>query len=282
MKQMWAVIVVYVVVLASASSCVVHADRAIKGSGRVTQEVHKLRGFSGVEFATSGDLHIEKGSREELRIEAEENLHDYIEFEVSDGTLEIKTRRGVNLRPRKGIHFYLTVKELDEIVLSGAGDIDAPDLKGRHIRLVLSGAGNIETGDLEADSIELKISGAGDLVVGDGESDDLDIYISGAGDVEMDHVSAGRAELKITGSGNAVIRQGDVRSQRVVITGSGDYKALSMKCDKASVMISGSGNATIYVEDQLEAKISGSGDIRYKGRPSIRGSVSGSGNLDRI
>jgi hypothetical protein len=282
MKRTWAAIAVCVLLVVSVSSCVVHADRAIKGSGRVTEEVHKLRGFSGVEFGTVGDLYIKKGRRNELRIKAEENLHDYLEIDISGGTLEIESRRGVNLRPRKEMKFYLTVKELDSIVLSGAGDIEAPDLEGDNIRLVISGAGNIETGDLEADNIELKISGAGDLVVGDGDTGDLEIYISGAGNIEIDDLSARRVDLKISGSGDAIVRGGEADRQRIVITGSGDYKAVRLRSERASVRISGSGNATIYVEDELEARISGSGDVRYKGRPSVRGSVSGSGDLDRI
>lgn len=282
MRRTWAAVVVCAVLIVSASSCVVHADRSIRGSGRVTEEVHKLRSFSAVDFGTVGDLHIRKGSRCELRIEAEENLHDYIELDVSGGTLKIKTRRGVNLRPKRDIEFYLTVKELDEIVLSGAGDIDAPDLEGRHVRLAISGAGNIETEDLDAKSVELEISGAGNILIAEGKSDDVEIYISGSGNIEMDGLRGNRLDLKISGSGSTMIKNGGIDEQRIVISGSGDYKATRLKCERARVRISGSGDASIYVEEKLEARISGSGDIHYRGRPSIRGSVSGSGNLDRI
>ena len=79
-----------------------HADRAIKGKGRVTEEVHKLRGFTEVDFGTVGDLYIKKGRRNELRIKAEENLHDYIDIDISGGKLDIESRRGVNLPERRG------------------------------------------------------------------------------------------------------------------------------------------------------------------------------------
>lgn len=282
MRRTWAVFVSCSLLLVFLSSCVVHADRAVKGSGRVSEEVHKLRGFSGVKFATIGNLHIKKGRREELRVEAEENLHDYFECEVSDGVLEIKNRRNVNIRPRKEVHFYLTVRELDEIVLSGCGNIDAPDLEGRRIRLAISGSGNLETGDLEADEIMLKISGSGNLIVGDGETDEVDISITGSGNIGMRSLDAKSARLKISGSGNAKISRGSVGRQSIVITGSGHYKAKQLGSSDADVMISGSGTATIKVEDHLEARISGSGDVRYAGRPSVRAKVSGSGDLDRI
>ncbi len=266
----------------SAASCVVCAERSVRGSGRVTEEVHKLRGISGVEMGTIGDLYIEKGRRDELRVKAEENLHDYLEIEVSRGMLEIKSRHDVNIRPRKRIEFYLTVRELDRIVLSGAGDVKAPDLEGKRIRLVISGAGNIETGDLDGDEIMLKISGAGDLTVGDSEAEEIDLYISGAGNVDVGGLDADTARLKITGSGDAEISHGEVKSQSITITGSGDYRARGLRSYRAEVMVTGSGSATIHVEDQLTARISGSGDVRYAGNPRVRGSVSGSGDLERI
>jgi hypothetical protein len=269
-------------ILVSAASCVVCADRSVRGSGRVTERVHKLSGISGVEMGTIGDLYIEKGRRNELRVKAEENLHDYLEIDVSGGMLEIKSRRNVNIRPRKKIEFHLTVKELDEIVLSGAGDVKAPDLEGKRIRLVISGAGNIETGDLDADEIVLRISGAGDLSVGDGEADQLDVYISGAGVVDIGRLDAGTARLKISGSGDAAISRGSVKSQHVTITGSGDYRARDLRSRRAEVTVSGSGSATIRVEDELTARISGSGDVRYAGNPRVRGSVRGSGDIKRF
>jgi hypothetical protein len=269
-------------ILVSAASCVVSAERSVRGSGRVTEKVHKLRGFSGVEMGTVGNLYIEKGRRNELRVKAEENLHDYLKIDVSDGMLEIKSRRNVNIRPRHKIQFHLTVKKLDSIVLSGAGDVKAPDLEGKRIRLVISGAGNIETGDLDADEILLRISGAGDLTVGDGEADDVDIYISGAGGIDVGRLDAGTARLKISGSGDASISHGTVKSQRITITGSGDYRAEELRSRRAEVTVTGSGSAIIRVEDELKARISGSGDVRYAGRPRVRGSVHGSGDIRRI
>ncbi len=282
MARVWAIPFVCILLLASAASCVVHADRAVRGSGRVTEEVHKFRGFTGVELGTVGDLYVKKGRRNELRVEAEENLHEYLKFEVSDGRLEIKSRRGVNLRPRRTIKYYLTVKELDEVVLSGSGNIQAPDLEGRRVKVLITGSGNVDVGDMDADEIAIKISGSGDLRAGRGDAEEIEVTVRGSGNIELQSADARAVNLNISGSGNVDVGRGEVRRQRIHITGSGDYDARRVRSLDAEVVITGSGNATIMVEDRLVAKISGSGDVRYEGRPDVRGSVSGSGDLERI
>jgi hypothetical protein len=263
-------------------SCTVQAGRSIRGSGHVTEETHKLRGITGVELASFGNLYIKKGSREQLRVEAEENLHEYFEIEVEGKRLVIDTRRLANLRPKKPVNFYLTVKRLDTIKLSGCGDIEAPDMEGRRITLTISGAGDIETGDLEADEIMLKVSGAGDLIVDGAEAEELRVTISGAGDVEIGDVDVEMAELEITGAGNASISHGRIDRQDIVISGTGDYCAKRVESRDADVVVSGCGSATIQVHDNLEAMVSGTGDVRYVGRPRVRASVSGAGDLERI
>jgi hypothetical protein len=54
----------------------------VRGSGNVVEETREVSGVSGVELATLGTLHVEIGESESLRIEAEDNLLEYIETDV--------------------------------------------------------------------------------------------------------------------------------------------------------------------------------------------------------
>jgi hypothetical protein len=282
MKPKLIVSIVCALCAAFCLSCTVQAGRAIRGSGDVTKETHKLRGVTAVELASFGNLYIKKGSREELRVEAEENLHDYFEIDVRGDRLVIDTRRRFNLRPKKPVNFYLTVKRIDTIELSGCGDIEAPDMEGKRIRIAISGAGDIQAGDLNAEEIVLKVSGAGDLVVDAAEAEDVSLTISGAGDVEIGRIDAETADLEITGAGNAVVSRGRIDRQYIQISGTGDYSARRVESNDADVVVSGCGSATIQVHDNLEAVVSGTGDVRYVGRPRVRASVTGAGDLERI
>jgi hypothetical protein len=214
----------------------------VRGSGNMVEEERQVSGFTGVALGGIGDLTIEVGEEETLRIEAEDNLLGYIETEVRDGTLRVQTRDKVNLKPKRSIHFYLTVKELNTIVLSGLGDIEVPGL---------------ETG-----RFAVRISGMGDVKVGELNADRLDGIISGMGDLE--------------------IAGGQVEAQDIIISGAGEYRAGDVRSDKVEITTSGVGNATVWATETLDVLIGGSGSVNYYGTPRIDFSRSGSGTLNSL
>ena len=99
-----------------------------RGSGEAGQDVRDARGVREVELTSFGNLYVELGEREELRIEADDNLLRYIETEVRGETLTIRHRRGIGLRPRLPIEYHLTVQSLDSVKVSGAGNVSLPEL----------------------------------------------------------------------------------------------------------------------------------------------------------
>jgi hypothetical protein len=214
----------------------------VRGSGSIAQEERDVRGVSAVELSNVGNLHIERGEREALRIAAEENLLRHIETNVRDGTLEIRFRRGSRVIPSEPIHYYLTVTELRSVAVSGAGNVDAPVLATDEFSARISGAGNIAIAGLQADALEVRISGAGNLSVDEGAVDTQEIRISGAG----------------------------------------DYGARGLESRTASIVLSGLGSATVHVREHLDVQISGAGTVRYEGQPTVEKQVTGVGSVQRM
>jgi hypothetical protein len=68
--------------------------QTITGSGPVVAQERDVSGISGVELAMSGTLHISMGNTTSLRIEAQDNLMEYIETEVRGGMLQIRNTLG--------------------------------------------------------------------------------------------------------------------------------------------------------------------------------------------
>lgn len=234
----------------------------IRGSGNVVEENREVRGITGVELATTGTLHIEIGERESLRIEAEDNLLEYIETRVRGKTLVIDTSNDANLRTTRPINYYLTVTDLDTIEISSSGDIEAPDL--------------------EAERFSVTISSSGDLLMGDLIADTLTVDISSSGDMMMGTLHANTLRVDINSSGNLEIAGGEVEKQGITISSSGDYTARNLESDEAEVRISSNGSATIRVSDYLEANLSSSGDLYYIGSPTMDVRTSSSGDVRRI
>jgi hypothetical protein len=213
-----------------------------RGSGEAGQDVRDARGVRAVELASFGNLYVELGEQEELRIEADRNLLRYIETEVRGDTLTIRHRRGIGLRPRLPIEYYLTVNALDSIKVSGAGNVSLPDVTSDRFVAEISGAGSIDLEDLRAQELNVRISGAG----------------------------------------NFEVQSGEVSEQDVSISGAGDYRARGLDSDRAQVSLSGLGSATVRVREHLDVHITGAGSVRYVGRPTVDKHITGVGNVEAI
>jgi hypothetical protein len=234
----------------------------VRGSGNVVEETREVSGITGVNLATSGNLFIELGDTESLRIEAEDNLMEYHETEVLGGILRIRIREEVSLNRTQPVNYYLTVTGLDTIRISSSGDIEAPDLQAERFSIDISSSGDLDMGDLEADR--------------------LSVDINSSGDVRMGELQADRIEVDIDSSGNLEIAGGSVERQDISIGSSGNYTAPDLESVTAEVRSNSSGTVTIRVRDRLTANLNGSGDVRYYGNPTVDSMTNSSGDVERI
>lgn len=236
--------------------------RTVRGSGNVVEETRSVSGVTGVSLATIGHLIIEVGDTESLRIEAEDNLMEYLETEVLNGSLRIGTQDNIRLDAKRPVNYYLTVRGLDTIVISSVGDIEAPDLQAKRFSITIGSTGNLEMGDLEAETLNVKISSSGDVTMG--------------------VLNANTLEVHIRSTGNLDIAGGEVKTQNITSSSSGKYTAQDLASDEAEVRLNSSGSATIWVRDHLKAKLSSSGDLRYRGNPTVDATTNSSGDVIQI
>ena len=246
MKKQYLLIVVLLVMALSTLACGVTIDgvdlNSVRGSGTVVTEERQVSNFEQVELSGIGALVIEVGSEETLVIEAEDNLLEYIETTVRGDTLEIGSRERTNLQPTEPISYYLTVKSLDSISVSGLGNVVVPGL----------------------------------------EATRFSVDISGAGDVNLESLDAERLDISISGLGSLGIDAGQVSEQSIDLSGSGGYNGRNLESADAEIYVSGLGSASVWATENLFVNISGSGSVRYAGDPSVDMDISGLGSLKKI
>lgn len=230
----------------------------VEGSGNVTTETRQVRDFDQVNLLGIGELYITQGDEESLRIEAEDNLIPYITTEVHDHLLEIGFQRMVSVWPHRPVKFYLTLKDVSALRVSGSGDVHSERLA--------------------ADKLQLTISGSGDMTIDQLDVKALTNTVSGSGDLRIDTLKADTVNTTISGSGTCALT-GETDEQSARVTGSGDYRASDLQSQNASLNLTGSGNAQAWVTKSLDARVTGSGNIRYYGAPSVSKKISGSGNV---
>lgn len=221
------------------SSCNFMGGRRVRGNGNLTSQSRSVGSFEGVHVLGGMDVIVSAGTDYAVKVEADENLQNYILTEKEGDALVLKTRNGYNLQTHNNMKVYLTVPSLAEVVVNGSGSL-------------------VSTTKLTANR-------------------KLDIDVTGSGDVKLD-VDVPEVDAEATGSGN-IILSGRTRNFDVEIDGSGEVKCFNLLSEQTKVDIAGSGSAQVYASKALDVSISGSGDVAYKGTPAINQHVSGSGSV---
>ena len=216
--------------LVAACSSLLGFNRKVSGSGHVVKETRALGDFSEVVLSEEGDLFIETGNHNELVIEAEDNLQQYLVAETVSKVLDIKKPpENVTLNTTRPIRYYLTVKELESLTIKNSGDTEITEVDSERFSVRVTGSGSVHIEDLNADTMA----------------------------------------IELTSSGNLVIDSGKVEEQRIRLSSSRQYDGESVICQNANVRLTSSGDATLNVQGTLTADLSSSGNVYYVGNPKV-------------
>ena len=168
----------------------------LKGNGNFKSQTRNVSDFKGIN--TSGGFYVEitQGDTESLKIEAEENLIDNIKTEVRNGVLHIYSDKSISTS--EGMKAYITVKELNEIDISGGVQVVGKSaFKTNILKLDMSGASTVNMA-LNANKIIANMSGASKIEL-KGQVNDLKIAMSGASHAAVAELIA--KDVNVTASG---------------------------------------------------------------------------------
>jgi hypothetical protein len=191
----------------------------IRGNGHMVTQERKLDPYINVDAGGAFRVEWHSGPPT-VSVTIDENLMQYVEMEVRDRVLYVRTTRYI--RPRHSIKVVLTSNTLEGASFSGASQLNAHQLTGSKFYLETTGAskatldGSVDelvasitgAGDLRAESLQTKtaqvsVTGAGDARVA--VSDSLKVSITGAGKVE--YIGDPHIQREITGAGSVRKRE---------------------------------------------------------------------------
>ncbi len=219
------------------------SSERITGNGEVVKQTRSVGNYDRISVTGKMEVQLIAGKEGRIDIEAESNLMEFIETEVSGNHLKISVKKGVNLQPSRNHPIKLVVpfETLEALALTGSGHIRNTDvIKARDFKVSVTGSGNMNL-NLVTENLSGSLTGSGDV--------------------------------KLTG------RTKDLKCS---VTGSGDFLAFDLKADNVEANVTGSGDIEISVSNELNARISGSGDISYKGNPEKQNfRTTGSGKITK-
>lgn len=232
----------------------------LRGSGKIATEARKVSGFTAVSLTGIGEVIVEQTGAESLTIETDDNLLRHVTSEVRGTQLTLGIEANTSIQPSKGIIYRVTVKNLNELDVSGSGQVAAKGIRSEGLKITLSGSGTI-------------------TVAGKAENLRMDeIDLSGSGSIEAKGIQADRLKTRLGGSGNITLA-GKADRLEISVDGSGNCHTLDLKSKTVTIDMSGSGSALIAASEKLDATVSGSGSIEYVGEPALKQNVSGSGSI---
>ena len=175
----------------------------VTGNWNVKKEERKATVFTGVTTSSAIDVYLNQGSSHRIVVEADENLLEYIVTEIKDGILHIYPD-DVNIRRAKMMKVYVTMKDVDYLSTSSAGDIigETP-VTTESLKISATSSGDVKL-EVYAKKLSLRTSSAGDIIL-KGKADFVEASASSAGDINAYNLEVKEAELSSSSAGDIKI-----------------------------------------------------------------------------
>ncbi|NDV80455.1 head GIN domain-containing protein [Bacteroides sp. 51] len=254
MKNLFVHVLIAVLILGTTTAC---AQNRVVGSKKyITKDVN-VESFQHIAILGSVNLIYTQteGGKPQIEIYGSDNIVPLIETSVEHNTLTVKYKSNTSIQNPGKLEVRVAAPAVESMRITGSGDISIPN--------------GLSTSDLT-----LKVTGSGDLYGKKITCNNLDVSVSGSGDIGLNNIKVTNVNATVSGSGDLQL-DGTTVNASYRVSGSGDITAHKLVADDVEATVSGSGNVTCHAVKTLKGKVSGSGDVGYKGNPEISFSKKG-------
>jgi carbon monoxide dehydrogenase subunit G len=229
------------VILVFASSCREIAGRRVRGSGHITTENRSASGFNSIDVSGAIDVFLKQDSATSVKVEADDNILEYIEVHTSGSTLEIYTDGNIRLKPSNKIKVYITNPEYKDMQVSGASSIRT----------------------------ENEISSAGEFT----------IDLSGASEGKLE-LNAPKVSVNVTGASKANLR-GKTKDFEGGASGASEIRGFDLLTENAEVDANGASHIEVFASVKIAGQASGASSVNYKGNAQVSVDKSGASSVNK-
>ncbi len=137
----------------------------IEGSGNMITRTVNVQPFDRVDVKGVFSVKLAQGNKEEVRIEADDNLQDYFEVKNEGSKLTVSMKKDMNYNSKKGIKIYISFKKIKSMGLKTVGDVSSEgSLSFDNLDIDNKSVGSVDL-KLTAQSINLDNKSVGDVVL---------------------------------------------------------------------------------------------------------------------
>lgn len=190
----------------------------IKGNGSKQIETRDLPPIETIRLVGNFQANINIGPTQQVSLTSDSNIIPYIQTEVDDKNLTIKTKRGYILQPTQPPQFDITVNRLTNLTIIGSGSVNASSISADDFEIKIMGSGNANLAG-SAKEVEIKIIGSGQIVANNLVAEKAKVQLLGAGNIAV--YANKKLNIHVSGDGN-VKYYGEPREVEQKISGNGE------------------------------------------------------------
>ncbi len=173
-----------------------------KGNGNITTRYEGVAYFNKVRIGGNFDVMLKKSEKSGIRVITDENLHEFIEFDVKNDLLNIFQEK--KLISKNKIRIIIEYEHIEEMRVTGAAMLQNEGyIEEKDLNLRMDGAGMVDI-RLRTDFLKVMLSGAGVVKLA-GETDRQDLNLSGAGSLKAFDLDSRFCKVVVSGLGGAEI-----------------------------------------------------------------------------
>lgn len=202
--------------------------------------------FNRLKIYGAVDVVITQGTKESVKVEADEKGKSILVIDNKNKTLEIYTNNKKSIKDFR-IKVFVTVADLEKLDLSGATNVSS-------------------AGELKSDNLDMDVSGASNVNLSLAVTD-LNITISGASEVDL-KLNASKINADIHGASDVVL-SGTASTLDLTCGGACDLKAEKLKARSGKITCTGASSSKVHFSESLDIDATGASDLRYNGNPKI-------------
>ena len=209
----------------------------VRGTGEMVSRPIQTEDFTAINI--SGFYHVtyRQARSSSITVEMQENLFEYLQISVENGTLIVDSRRTFRTNGANTPRLYIDAPFLEGIRIAGAvstGDWDT--INAERFSISVAGASEM-TIPMEVERLDVRIAGGASLTLS-GEVDTAELSAAGAADVSAGRLQTRDADISITGAGSVTIAASD--NLNVSIAGAGSVRYIGDPAVTQSILGAGS------------------------------------------
>jgi viroplasmin and RNaseH domain-containing protein len=198
------ILFILLAIILVSPSCRYVSGKRVRGNGSIKTESREINNFRAIEVSGAIKVLFKQDSVISAKVEADENLQEYVEVYMEKNSIIIEPASGYNLRPSKSIRVYISGPKIEYFQVSGASSITTENkITTEELAIDLSGASDADV-EVKSPKISAELSGASSVFMS-GETKDFRVDCSGASKAKCFELLTETTYVDLSGASDAQV-----------------------------------------------------------------------------